>query len=387
MKLCAISEIFFAVLAFFMVWLGVASNAYAGAVAVVADADGTAFFLDDEGSVWAFTKPDQIQGLVKLPNLSHIRQIVPFAALEDNGHVKTWDYSQNTICRSDEGGPLGRDVAYSTPKEVEGLSGVISISGIDRHFIALLKDGDVVQFGRKLIGSIENLEPSACTPVFKLDMLETPERLPNIKNVISISAGTASNSVLTSDGNVYSWGHLAFTDKWKMNLHRNILSSNPEDIFVGTNKITIFTGSNHLFALDRTGIVRVWGVCLDGSNNQGSVLSGAVQSVTAVKKIVINPASDSFPSAYILKDGQLVLSFPPDETGVNGWCNRGALPSSQSTGQVVSGLPIKVKDVALLDGSELANDWIFVIGIDGSVWKTLRNPLGGNSGFSNVSFP
>ncbi len=102
------------------------------------------FFLDDKGQVWAFQNPQNFEQLVKLPNLSHIKRIAPYIALDEEGHVFIWSLDQT----KSNWGPDGLEEAiYSEPYQVKDLKDVTMIASSDwNHFAAVIGKKDIVSW-------------------------------------------------------------------------------------------------------------------------------------------------------------------------------------------------------------------------------------------------
>ncbi len=366
------------------------AHAFTHAVAVTVDEDGTPFILDSSGSVWGYLRPDELLEPIKLPNLSHIKQIVPFAALTLNGHVFTWDYD-SPACpvatppdNGDEyyGEPELRDEAYSVPHEVPGLNNVVSISGMARHFLALRRDGSVVEFGKKL-----SILPSAldqCAALSSAELMPKLDVVSSITNAIAVATDGTSNGVLERNGFFYGWGRVLLDKNWREE-SRGLNWTNQTKIFVGTDKTSIAI-NGFLVALSRNKRAYYWGVCETSvPHSNDIVLAGDADSITEIGKISLSPNQDER-NAYVLSNGKVVLLYPPGTTSLNAGCTL-AILSSRKEPEVVSQMPVKATDAALPIGLGVEDSWLLMVGADGSLWKIKILLAGGFTDLTNVNLP
>lgn len=83
--------------------------------------------------------------------------------------------------------------------EVPGLTGVVSVAAGDRHSLALRSDGTVWAWGdngQRQLGVPSNTSPTSTSPV----------QVPGLTGVMSIAAGAEHSMAVRSDGTVWSWG-------------------------------------------------------------------------------------------------------------------------------------------------------------------------------------
>lgn len=83
--------------------------------------------------------------------------------------------------------------------EVPGLTGVVSVAAGDRHSVALRSDGTVWAWGdngQRQLGVPSNTSPTSTSPV----------QVPGLTGVMSIAAGAEHSLAVRSDGTVWSWG-------------------------------------------------------------------------------------------------------------------------------------------------------------------------------------
>lgn len=181
----------------------------AGLKNIIAIAAGKNFSmaLESDGSVWAWG--DNQYGQIgaghisityslipnKVVNLSEIVSIQAgeyhSVALDVNGSVWTW--GQNNY------GQLGTGTfsqSVYSPRKVEDLSNINTITTSNKHTFALSSDGSLWAWGDNSSGQIG-------------DGTSTHRRTPvqiNLFNIVEVSAGHTHSMALQSDGTLWTWG-------------------------------------------------------------------------------------------------------------------------------------------------------------------------------------
>ena len=92
----------------------------------------------------------------------------------------------------------GSTTTRLTPVHVTGVSDVIAVSAGSEHSIALKSDGTVWAWGGNRYGQSGTGSVS--------DRIAIPRQLPGISDVISVSAGSYHTIALKNDGTVWAWG-------------------------------------------------------------------------------------------------------------------------------------------------------------------------------------
>src|SRR5262249_26375217 len=113
-------------------------------------------------------------------------------ALKSDGTVWTWgDNSQGQL------GDNGQVAFRSTPAQVAGLSGIVSIAAGFNHTLALAGDGTVWTWGDNYGGQIGD-GTTTDRP--------TPFHVPGLSGVTAIAAGGFHSVAVLGDGTVSTWG-------------------------------------------------------------------------------------------------------------------------------------------------------------------------------------
>ncbi|HEY3273728.1 MAG TPA: hypothetical protein VGJ92_08205, partial [Methanocella sp.] len=130
-------------------------------------------------------------------------------------------------------GNMTYDLSQATPVRVDGLKDVAQVSAGATFTLALKKDGTVWAWGENNFGSLGN----GC---YYGANVATLIRVPDLADVVAISAGDGHSLVLKSDGTVWAWG---LNDKGQIGprsderndlLTGNITVPSPRQIGIGT---------------------------------------------------------------------------------------------------------------------------------------------------------
>ena len=83
------------------------------------------------------------------------------------------------------------------------LNKIVSISAGDNHSLLLDKQGDVYSFGNNGSGQLGR-------QTLKDNSAQIPTKIPELNNIIAMSAGSLHSLLLDKQGNVYSFGDNRF---------------------------------------------------------------------------------------------------------------------------------------------------------------------------------
>ena len=128
------------------------------------------------------------------------------------------------------------------PVRVPNLADVVAISAGSSHSLALLKDGSVRAWGANSMGQIGD-----GTTINR----DRPIAVPGVRNVVAIAAGARASVAILSDGTAMAWGS-----------QDNSLKPRPVPTVVpGARGLrSVAAGGGHSVAITQTGEVMTWGV-------------------------------------------------------------------------------------------------------------------------------
>lgn len=230
-----------------------------------------------------------------------IQKVAPVAggmshtiALRSDGTIWTWGSNQQL--------QLGMSAATGeqpTPKQVEGISSVISVSAGYDFSLALRYDGSVSVLGGEgasRIYSVPGLTGIVAVAAGQTDALAldnngrvwqwsiggTPRMVSSLKSVAAISAGGAHFLALTYSGEVWAWGA-----NWNGQLGNGstVSRETPVRVLGLTNIICVAAGYSHSLAVGHDGAVYAW-----GSNTYGQLGDGTTD--TSLSPIQVKKLAD-----------------------------------------------------------------------------------------------
>jgi len=238
------------------------------AIAVAAGWDHTVALRRD-GTVWAWGRngegqlgdgtttdrltPVQVQGLIDVVAIA--RGASHTLALRRDGTVGAWG-SNYPLGQLGDGSTTNR----STPVQVQGLTGVVAISGGCWHSVALHLDGTVWAWGWIAGPSTNRL---------------TPVQVQGMTDVVAIAGGHWDRIALRRDGTVWAWGDNDFGQLGDGTTTSRLA---PVQVQGLTDVVAIAAGEYHTLALGRDGTIWAWGSNYVGELGDGT-MTGRVTPV------------------------------------------------------------------------------------------------------------
>lgn len=167
-------------------------------------------------------------------------------------------YNQNQDCLNEDAVGIKNKI----PKKIEGLPKIKDISVGYGHALLLSLDGKVWSFGCNLYGQLgqgkfgnflENLsdDPTG-NPANSI-----PKEIPNLQNIISVSAGYRHSIALDNDGKIYEWGFQTRSEKQGSKIFN---SANPLILYSLSKFQSIYGGYDYSLFVDTDGIVYSHGI-------------------------------------------------------------------------------------------------------------------------------
>ncbi|KAL0489360.1 ultraviolet-B receptor UVR8 [Acrasis kona] len=207
--------------------------------------------LSEAGDVYFWRKgiDDIPVRLSDVPNTLYVScgQNTSFT-INESGHVHVWGNNSSGQLG------LGDLVERVTPIRNNYLHDIIKIEGGDAHTIALSRNGTLYSFGSNTNGQLGVYDyrgSQSPTPILV-------DKIPNGIRITDINCGDYSCVVLTSDGNVYSWGKNA---DGQLSGRPSDDQNTPKIVRMPEKKrvLSISSGYKHTLAMMEDGSVWSWG--------------------------------------------------------------------------------------------------------------------------------
>jgi alpha-tubulin suppressor-like RCC1 family protein len=188
-------------------------------------------------------------------------------ALRADGSVWTWG-SNDKAQLGNPGLPTGTPVP--TPQQVPGLAGVASISAGDSSIAAIKSTGTIVSFGENTNGQLGNGQTPAGLPSSALPVSLAPLASTTLPPFKAVSSGAFNHRLaLASDGTVWAWGSNTYGELGRTGPD----SPNPLQVAGIDAVIAVYAGDSVSFALRADGTLWAW-----GSNAVGNLANGTTSS-------------------------------------------------------------------------------------------------------------
>ncbi len=212
--------------------------------------------------------PKKIMSNVASVSLGYLHS----AAITTNGDLYTWGVNHY--------GQLGDGTTTNNyvPKKI--MSNVASVNLGDYYSAAITTNGDLYTWGQNLYGQLGNGETSA----YKAN--PNPEKI--MSNVASVSLGDEYSAVITTNGDLYTWG---WNNNGKLGDGTTDNRSVPKKIM--SNVASVSLGDYYSAVITTNGDLYTW-----GNNYFGQLGDGTTDNRSVPKKIMSNVASVSLGSSH-----------------------------------------------------------------------------------------
>lgn len=231
------------------------------------------------------------------------------------------------------------------PVQVQGLTGVKSISIGGTHVLALKNDGTVWSWGNNYSGQLGDATNTK---------RNVPVRVANINNIVEISAGDSHSLALQSNGAVYAWGSNSYG---ALGDGTTIGRQVPTRILVGQDIQSIKAVFCRSLALRQDGTVLAWGMTTYGhiGHKQTAYERNPVEMIGDVVSIA---ASDH--TTYVVKRDGSAYAW--------GHSSSGTMLGGGATSLSYAFTPVKIKNINNVRTIFPTGSTIFAITEDGTVW-------------------
>jgi hypothetical protein len=332
-------------------------------ITIGANRGGTPFILDTKGDVWAFSQPFDLSGLIKLPNLHHIKKIAGYMALSEDGHVYTWALGEKSEAPSED----QLNAIYTNPKQVTDLHDVSDIASSGYHYVALK--------GHNFVYEWDGDFSQAKNPVLRPKLVYTGE------NIRAVATSNRTTLALVSDKTIIGWG-------WNQHAQLGsndpsfVSSDDPRTIDAPETITKIYVTSLHTIALSNIGHVYYWGDCNQvlGLKPEGIIAKrGPVDHVVDMSAEILE--DDGYPQVFIKKDGSVWLAYAPSPENIKQCQSLSPIDSFKTPSYQLQGGAIKATAATIVNNPGTPYS-ILLLGADHSLWAAdARNP---NQGISET---
>jgi len=188
-------------------------------------------------------------------------------ALSYDGTVYTWGYAttcapkaeditgvvaiaagQTRILALKNDGTVWQWQVGQTPQQVPGLSRIASISGGTNHYLALTVGGDVYAWGDNSYGQLGDGTTQS---------RETPIKVPGLSDILDVAAGTNHSLAACYNGTVYAWGGNSYGQLGSGSSEKT--ANAPEVVKTIHAAVQVAAGNESSLALTKDGTVYAWG--------------------------------------------------------------------------------------------------------------------------------
>ena len=159
---------------------------------------------------------------------------------------------------SGSSGELGRgdyNEQANEPRIIPNMTDFMEIVAGSRHVLALRKDGTVWSWGNNEKGQLGYKEDGHIEPNYYRAFQKKPKQIPDLKNIVSIAAGSNYSLALDKEGRVWGWGSKLYVFSQDLNFKQ----PTPKLITQDVNAVKVIGKAPSDFGLLlKTGNVKLW---------------------------------------------------------------------------------------------------------------------------------
>jgi alpha-tubulin suppressor-like RCC1 family protein len=308
-------------------------------------------------------------------------------ALLKDGTVWAWgDNTYGQLADGTTGNGMFSENYRAKPQRISELTDVTSISAGTDFSIAVKQDGTVWAWGHGHAGQLGNQDIIDLSPKNLQERWikydETkPVQVKNVNDVIAVSAGASHVLALKKDGTVWAWGSNMVGQVGSGD--SRTIHSNAVQVIGLSDVIQVEAGINHSLALKKDGTVWSWGLNEYGELGTGVIDKGSFVPVKVKLSSNVNAIMTlgRASSAAITEDGS-VFQWGPDIFNLKGKDQN----FIHSVPELVPTLS-DVKTILLSSQMNSVDRSMIILKKDGSIWGLGKNNLGqiGNGSIEDVS--
>jgi alpha-tubulin suppressor-like RCC1 family protein len=309
--------------------------AIAGITNAVAVAAGQAFALTltSDGRVYAWGDNTSGQLAISAPagsSVAHPVQGLPGVTAVSAGNTHSLAIASDTTVWAwgdNESGQLGDHTTIArraSPVQIPLFTNAVAVAAGNLHSLVLTSDGNVWSFGGN--GSSELGRSASTLGPLGNTMSATPGVVQGIANVSAIAAGSGYSIALKTDGTVWVWGIDAFTSFPDPSIPRQLTKLK--------NIVAIASGFSHHLALQSNGTMWAWGANSQGQIGNGNGLDQPDPvAVTQIPRTVSAIAAGGNQSLALATDGSLWTWGTYSDASLSGGDNVAPVTTPLLTGQ------------------------------------------------------
>ena len=205
--------------------------------------------------------PQKIMENVKSVSLSYSHS----AAITTDGSLYMWGSNDN--------GQLGNGTTNNSSSPIKIMDNVKSVSLGYAHSAAVTEDGVLYVWGFGTHGQIGN---NTYSDNYRAHTELSPVKI--MENVASVSLGNHHSAAITTDGNLYVWGHNYYGQ-----IGDGTTTRRTYPVKIANNIAKVSLGEETTFAFTNDGALYGWGY-----NNYGQLGNGKTINVSVPQKIMSN---------------------------------------------------------------------------------------------------
>lgn len=269
--------------------------------------------LREDGTVWGWgdnryyqlspwqpelqATPTQVMGVPKAVAIA--TGAVHALAVAEDGSV--WGWGDNSD------GQFGPIIPTTSPVvQVEGLSGMVAVTAGFQFSLALREDGTVWGLGRNGSGQLGWPDD--------FDIHTTPRQVPDLTDVVTLSAGAVHALALREDGTVWAWG---VNQQGQLGVDTSLASRHtPAPVPGLTDVVAISATQGSNLALRRDGTVWGWGDNSLGQLGDGTRISRHTPAPVAGLTNVVGLMSTFYGTSLVVRRDGTVWGFGHNDMGV-----------------------------------------------------------------------
>ena len=154
---------------------------------------------------------------------------------------------------------MGKKENRPTPQAIPNMTNFIEVAAGNHHVLALRKDGTVWSWGNNKTGALGYKEegvPWGIAPEIRYDPYQlSPRQIPDLKDIVSIAAGSSFSLALDKEGRVWGWGSKLYVFSQDLNFKQ----PTPKLITQDVNAVKVIGKAPSDFGLLlKTGNVKLW---------------------------------------------------------------------------------------------------------------------------------